>query len=96
MISITSLIAIAGPIAGVLLSVILYFSRKTLEDVSSTLKNVETSLVELRVEVPKSYVTKEELLTHMKAEENWHSHITTQLRDIRDEMSALRDWSHHR
>jgi hypothetical protein len=96
MISITALMAVAGPVAGVLLSVILYFSRKTLEDVSSSLKNVETSLVELRVEVPKSYVTKEELLTHMKAEENWHSHITTQLRDIRDEMSALRDWSHHR
>lgn len=96
MIPIAALLTIAGPIAGVLLSVILYFSRKTLEDVSSSLKNVETCLVELRVEVPKSYVTKEELLTHMKAEENWHSHLTTQLRDIRDEMSALKDWNRNK
>jgi hypothetical protein len=96
MISITALMTVAGPVVGLLISVILYFSRKSLEDVSSSLKNVEHSLVELRVDVPKSYVTKDELLTHMKAEEMWHGHITSQLQDIRSEISGIREWMSNR
>ena len=86
--------AIAGPIAGFFLSAILYLGKRNLDAMTETLNKVESTLTELRVEIPKSYVTKEELLTHMHAEEQWHSHITQQLRDIREEISSVRDWSH--
>lgn len=90
------LIAVAGPVAGFMLSVILYLGKRNLDEMTSTLTKVEGTLTELRVEIPKSYVTKEELLTHMQAEENWHENINSQLIQIREEMSSLRDWSHHR
>ena len=63
---------------------------------TETLSKVEGTLTELRVEIPKSYVTKDELLNHMQAEERWHENINSQLIQIREEMSSLRDWSHHR
>jgi hypothetical protein len=88
--------AIAGPTAGFILSVILYLGKRNLDEMTSTLSKVQHTLTELRVEIPKSYVTKEELLSHMHAEEQWHSHITQQLRDIREEISSVRDWTHHR
>jgi hypothetical protein len=90
------LIAIAGPVAGFMLSVILYLGKRNLDEMTNTLTSVESTLTELRVEIPKSYVTKEELLTHMQAEESWHENINSQLIQIREEMSSLRDWSHHR
>jgi hypothetical protein len=88
--------AIAGPLTGFILSVILYLGKRNLDEMTNTLSKVQHTLTELRVEIPKSYVTKEELLTHMHAEEQWHSNITQQLRDIREEISSVRDWTHHR
>ena len=90
------ILSIAGPIAGFMLSAILYLSKRNLDEMTQTLTKVENTLVELRVEIPKSYVTKEELLTHMQVEERWHENINSQLIQIREEMSSLRDWSHHR
>ena len=89
------LIAIAGPTAGFLLSAILYLGKRNLDNMTETLSKVEGTLTELRVEIPKSYVTKDELLNHMQAEERWHENINSQLIQIREEMSSLRDWSHH-
>ena len=88
------ILSIAGPLTGFILSVILYLGKRNLDEMTNTLSKVQHTLTELRVEIPKSYVTKEELINHMHAEEQWHSHITQQLRDIRDELSSVRDWTH--
>lgn len=96
MIPLHILLGIAGPVAGFLLSAILFLAKRNLDEMTQTLNKLEGTLVELRVEIPKSYVTKEELLTHMQTEERWHENINSQLIQIREEMSSLRDWSHHR
>jgi len=95
MIPLHIIVSIAGPVAGFMLSAILYLSKRNLDEMTQTLTKVENALIELRVEIPKSYVTKEELLTHMQTEERWHENINDQLIQIREEISSLRDWSHH-
>jgi hypothetical protein len=86
------LFVLAGPLAGFVLSVILWLSKRTLDSMTATLNDVNSSLTELRVEVPKNYVTKQELLTHMEAEESWHENINTQLNQIREEIRSIRVW----
>ena len=90
------ILSIAGPIAGFMLSAILYLSKRNLDEMTATLNKVEGTLTELRIEIPKSYVTKDQLLSHMQTEERWHENINSQLIQIREEMSSLRDWSHRK
>lgn len=96
MIPLHILLSVAGPIAGFMISAVLFLAKRNLDEMTQTLNKLEGTLVELRVEIPKSYVTKEELLTHMQTEERWHENINSQLIQIREEMSSLRDWSHHK
>lgn len=96
MIPLHILLSVAGPIAGFMISAVLFLAKRNLDEMTQTLNKLEGTLVELRVEIPKSYVTKEELLTHMQIEERWHENINSQLIQIREEMSSLRDWSHHK
>ena len=88
----TLIFALAGPLAGFVLSVILWLSKRTVDSMTATLNDVNSSLTELRIEVPKNYVTKQELLTHMEAEEHWHENINTHLNQIREEIRSVRDW----
>ena len=96
MIPLHILLSVAGPIAGFMISAVLFLAKRNLDEMTQTLNKLEGTLVELRVEIPKSYVTKDELLTHMQTEERWHENINSQLIQIREEMSSLRDWSHHK
>jgi hypothetical protein len=56
-------------------------------------EKIETSFNDLRAEIPAKFVTKSELLTHMRNEEKWQSETHDQLIQIREELSALRQWS---
>ena len=82
--------ALAGPFVGAVLSIILYLSKKNLEQITNTLEKVENNLVELRVEIPRSYVTKDELIRHMQSEDVAHSNLNTQLALINQELRTLR------
>jgi iron-sulfur cluster repair protein YtfE (RIC family) len=57
-------------------------------------EKIETSFNDLRAEIPSKFVTKTELLTHMRNEERWQSETHDQLIQIREEISALRQWNH--
>jgi hypothetical protein len=57
-------------------------------------EKIEDSFNDLRAEIPAKFVTKDELLTHMRNEEKWQSETHDQLIQIREEISALRQWNH--
>jgi uncharacterized coiled-coil DUF342 family protein len=58
------------------------------------IERIETSFNDLRAEIPEKFVTKSELLTHMRNEERWQQETHDQLMQIREEISALRQWTH--
>ncbi len=55
---------------------------------------LDKTLTEVRVSLPEKFVTKEELMMHIRGEETWHTSIDRRLDDIREELSALRQWNH--
>lgn len=57
-------------------------------------EKIETSFNDLRAEIPEKFVTKQELITHMRNEEMWQRETHAQLMQIREEISALRQWTH--
>lgn len=57
-------------------------------------EKLEQTLTDVRLTLPEKYVTKEELMVHIRGEETWHANIDRRLDDIRDELSSLREWRH--
>jgi hypothetical protein len=58
--------------------------------VESNVDNMEKAFQDLRVLLPTNFVTKQELLTHIQSEESWHSTTSERLRQIQEELLALR------
>ena len=73
---------------------ILKYNGQNLSGLIHKVEKIEESFNYLRVEIPAKFVTKSELLTHMRNEEKWQSETHDQLIQIRDELSALRQWNH--
>jgi hypothetical protein len=67
---------------------------QNLNGLVTKVEKIETSFNDLRAEIPEKFVTKHELLTHMRNEEKWQRETHDQLMQIREEISALRQWTH--
>jgi hypothetical protein len=65
-----------------------------IEKLTDKVDTLDKTLTEVRVSLPEKFVTKEELVMHIHSEETWHSSIDRRLDDIREELSALRQWTH--
>ena len=65
-----------------------------MKTLTEKVENLDKTLIDVRLTLPEKYVTKEELMMHIRGEENWHSSIDRRLDDIRDELSSLREWRH--
>ncbi len=72
----------------------LRYNGRNLTGLVSKVERIETSFNDLRAEIPAKFVTKTELLTHMRNEERWQQDTHDQLMQIREELSALRQWTH--
>jgi hypothetical protein len=66
----------------------------TLETFGAKVEKLDQTLTDVRLTLPDKYVTKEELMMHIRGEETWHNSIDRRLDDIRDELSSLREWRH--
>jgi hypothetical protein len=66
----------------------------TLETFGAKVERLDQTLTDVRLTLPEKYVTKEELLMHIRGEETWHNSIDRRLDDIREELSSLREWRH--
>jgi len=89
---------IIGPVLGGTLSLVLWSNKKNsdhlekgFERVSLDLQRVERCVTDMRVEVAKNYITKEEVAAHLKDEEVWHAQIHAQMDDIRTDLRDVRN-----
>lgn len=87
------IVALLGPIAGGAISIFVWTSKKNYEFMNSgftslntTVNVIERKLDDLRVDVAKNYVTNEELMTHIRGEEEWHKSINESIKEIRDKL----------
>ena len=69
-------------------------NKESMTQITTSVANIESQVTALRIDLPTKYVSKEEMLRHIHSEENWQQHINSQLREIREEISSVRDWSH--
>jgi SMC interacting uncharacterized protein involved in chromosome segregation len=69
-------------------------SSEVLLNFGTKVEKLEQTLTDVRLTLPEKYVTKEELMMHIRGEETWHNSIDRRLDDIRDELSSLREWRH--
>lgn len=70
-------------------------STTALTKVIGKMENIENTLMGVRLDLPRNYVTKEELIIHIEGERHWHESVDRRLEDIRGEISSLREWRHH-
>jgi hypothetical protein len=61
---------------------------------SQKIEQLDKTLVDVRLTLPEKYVTKEELMMHIRGEERWHESVDRRLNDIHEQMTALREWRH--
>ena len=90
--------AVAGPLVGGAISLALYLNKKNssriergFETVNNNIVSVERKVDDFRFDVARNYVTNDDLVMHIKGEEEWHlsmheqiSEVKVQLRDIRN------------
>jgi hypothetical protein len=69
-------------------------SADMLTNFGAKVEKLDQTLTDVRLTLPEKYVTKEELMMHIRGEETWHNSIDRRLDDIRDELSSLREWRH--
>jgi predicted nuclease with TOPRIM domain len=69
-------------------------SNVVMRGLTEKVENLDKTLMDVRLTLPEKYVTKEELMMHIRGEETWHNSIDRRLDDIRDELSSLREWRH--
>ena len=69
-------------------------SDTSLTHFAGKVDNLEKTLTQVRLELPEKYVTKEELMGHIRGEEKWHESVDRRLDDIRGQISSLKDWRH--
>ena len=92
--------AILGPVAGGVVSLFLWQNKKNYQFINSNFSNINTTvnvterkIDDLRVDVAKNYVTNEDLLLHIKGEDEWHSSIDRRMEtlslEVRDCKNSL-------
>jgi len=69
-------------------------SNVVMRGLTEKVETLDKTLMDVRLTLPEKYVTKEELMVHIRGEETWHNSIDRRLDDIRDELSSLREWRH--
>ena len=89
--------AIVGPVAGAIFGIIGFSSKRNiivtdarLQDIAENVEVISHQVTSLQIQLPTQYVGKDELFAHITSEEQFHRDISNQLRELRDEVIALR------
>ena len=89
--------AIVGPVAGAIFGIIGFSSKRNitvtdakLQDIAENVEVICHQVTNLQIQLPTQYVGKDELFAHVTSEEQFHRDISNQLRELRDEVIALR------
>ena len=94
--------AIVGPVAGAIFGIVGFTSKrnmivtdKHLSDIAESVEVISHQVTSLQISLPTNYVTKQELAHHIQGEETWHRDLSNQIRELRDEVIALRAYRGH-
>ena len=92
------IVAIAGPIIGGAISIFVWSNKKNYESMNTgfsslntTVNIIERKVDDLRVDVAKNYVSNDDLLLHIKGEEEWHSNIDRRMDTLSVEIKEFRN-----
>jgi len=90
--------AIVGPMFGGAISLGLWLNKKNTERIEygfekygDGIERVERCLNEVRLDIAKNYVTNDDLLLHIKGEEEWHNSIDRRIDSLGHEVSSLKN-----
>ena len=61
-------------------------SSDMMTNFGAKVEKLDQTLTEVRITLPEKFVTKEELMMHIRGEETWHNSIDRRLDDIREEL----------
>ena len=89
--------AIVGPIAGAIFGIIGFTSRRNIsvtdariQEIAENVEVIGHQVTDLQIRLPTQYVAKDDLLSHVQSEERFHNDLLNQVREVRDEVIALR------
>ena len=92
------ILALVGPLAGGAISVFVWSNKRNYDTMTSgfsslntTVNVIERKMDDLRVDVAKNYVTNEDLLLHIKGEEEWHNSIDRRMDSLSNDVKELRN-----
>lgn len=90
--------AIAGPLVGGAISMALWLNKKNsrsiekgFDSISANIRSVERKVDDFRVDVAKNYVTNDDLMLHIKGEEDWHVSMNDQMMEVRTQLRDIRN-----
>ena len=90
--------AIIGHLVGGAISVFVWSNKRNYDTMShgfsslnTTVNVIERKMDDLRVDVAKNYVTNEDLLLHIKGEEEWHTSIDRRIENLGNDVKELRN-----
>ena len=96
-------LAVVGPVAGAVFGMGTFLVRRSmtatdarLTDIAENIEVISHQVTSLQVSLPTTYVTKEELLLHIRGEERQHAETMERLRELREELSSIRSEMYHR
>ena len=92
------IVAIVGPIMAGSLSLYVWVGKRDSErlhnsfnNFNTTLNIIERKMDDIRVDVAKNYVTNDDLVAHIKGEEEWHKFMQDELKATRGEIQDMRN-----
>ncbi len=92
------ILAIAGPFIGGAISIFVWSNKRNYDtmtngfsSLNTTVNVIERKMDDLRVDVAKNYVTNDDLLQHIKNEEEWHGSMDRRIDNMNNDVKELRN-----
>ena len=92
------ILAIAGPFLGATFGLTTFLYRRAttkvdnqLQTLGGQVESVLEQVIDLKVTLPTNYVTKDELMAHIKMEDGWQNETSAQIRELRSSIDHVRD-----
>ena len=92
------ILAIAGPFIGGAVSIFVWSNKRNYDtmttgfsSLNTTVNVIERKMDDLRVDVAKNYVSTDDLLLHIKNEEEWHNSMGKRMDEIVSRVEEFRN-----
>lgn len=90
-------VAVVGPIVGAIIGVMAFTGRRIVTNTDSQLAHISQSVeaiaakvTEIQVELPATFVNREDFFRHIRDEERWQSALQGQISDIKEDIHDIR------